>query len=441
MPIQFPSPIAQPIQDNPLRTAAEYASDYNKLDLQRSQNDVQLAHARDYMAQAQQREEVARQSALANKIAAGLPPDTPITVLSQVYKSAGLLDHSMKLDAAYAKQMQEKAQTEHYRGEANKISQDMAIKTGNALLDTVRSAPDVETLRASVQALDPTIVDAPKQQALLKHVDGLIASGKDYPTVQAMLVQQAIPTVKAMELKQQADQLARQEKADQERNLLGRDQMRSHEKIAGMVDARAREMNANTLADRALAREGKDAEKKAVTNDKAVKAYSDTLQKNGIPEFESALSELEGQIAKYPSGKAPGLGRCAGLVPDWMQGAEGENIRQALAAVKNTLLKSRSGSAVTENELRRFVDELGSGGFRSEATLREGINRIRTRFEKVKGNTAAGVNDDVKAQYEAQGGVPIVRGGASKATGIPAGIDPKDWEHMTPDEKKLWKKN
>jgi hypothetical protein len=155
--------------------------------------------------------------------------------------------------------------------------------------------------------------------------------------------------------------------------------------------------------------------KKAAANEKAVAKYSETLQKHGIPEFESALSELEGQIAKYPVGKAPGLGRGSGLVPDWLQGAEGENLRQALAGVKNVLLKSRSGAAVTESELRRFVEELGSGGFRSEETLRKGIERIRTRFETVKGNAVAGVNDEVKSQYEERGGMPISR--SSKSAG------------------------
>jgi hypothetical protein len=154
------------------------------------------------------------------------------------------------------------------------------------------------------------------------------------------------------------------------------------------------------------------AEEKRAVN---VRKYSETLQKHSIPEFEGALGELENVLSKYPKGKAPGLGRGAGLVPDWMQGAEGENIRQALAGVKNILLKARSGAAVTENELRRMVEELGSGGFRSEETLRAGIERIRKRFEHVKANAAAGVDDDVKGQYEEQGGVKIVRGGAKPA--------------------------
>jgi hypothetical protein len=174
-------------------------------------------------------------------------------------------------------------------------------------------------------------------------------------------------------------------------------------------------------ADKQAALEEKAAEKKKAGNDKAVVKYSDTLEKHGIPEFETALSALEGQLGKYPAGKAPGLGRGVGLIPDWMQGKEGENIRQALAAVKNTLLKARSGAAVTESELRRFVEELGSGGFRSEETLRTGIKRIRDRFEKVKENTVAGVNDDVKDQYEQQGGMRINRGNEPTLPKIPEG--------------------
>jgi hypothetical protein len=209
-----------------------------------------------------------------------------------------------------------------------------------------------------------------------------------------------------------------------------------------LVDARTRELQALRAEEVAQGKLSKEDDKKQGQRDKAVTQFASTLQKEGVPEFEGALSTLEDTLSKYPVGKAPGLGRVAGLVPDWMQGAEGENIRQALAAVKNTLLKARSGSAVTENELRRFVEELGSGGFRSETTLRNGVSRIRQRFEKVKANTVAGVADDVKQEYEARGGIPITRGGAVTPVNqeMPKGMDPEDWKHLTPDEKKLWKK-
>jgi hypothetical protein len=160
------------------------------------------------------------------------------------------------------------------------------------------------------------------------------------------------------------------------------------------------------------------ADKKEADKLKAVTKYSDTLQKHSIPDFEDALSSLEGLMAKYPVGQAPGLGKGVGLLPDWMQGQDAEEIRQALSGVSNVILKARSGAAVTSQELKRFVNELGSGGFRSEATLRKGIENVRNKFEKIKANAAAGVTDEVKSEYEANGGTPIMRGGAKPALSI-----------------------
>lgn len=175
-----------------------------------------------------------------------------------------------------------------------------------------------------------------------------------------------------------------------------------------LTDARQRDLNQLTKEDKETARA---TEKK----DKAVTDYSKTLQKEGIPDFEDALSTLEDKLSKYKPGQAPGVGRGAGLIPDFLQGQEAEDLTNSIAAVKNTLLKARSGSAVSESELRRLVQELGTGGFRSEETVRNAIKSIRSRFEKVKANVVAGVTDDVKTEYESRGGVPITRGGAKPA--------------------------
>lgn len=173
-----------------------------------------------------------------------------------------------------------------------------------------------------------------------------------------------------------------------------------------LVDARQRDLNTIT-------KEEKEAQRIKEKTDSAVTKYSDTLQKNEIPAFENALQTMEAEFAKYKEGSAPGVGRGAGLLPDWIQGTEAESLRNAIAAVQNIQIKARSGSAVSGSELARNVQELGTGGFRDEATLRKAMQRVRDTFEKVKANTAAGVTDDVKNEYEARGGVKITRGGNS----------------------------
>ena len=154
----------------------------------------------------------------------------------------------------------------------------------------------------------------------------------------------------------------------------------------------------------------KDEEKRAADIDRKVTRYSETLQKHGIPEFEDSLANLEGVFAEYDKGKVPGVGKAVGMLPAWMQGQEAERVNQAIAEVKNVLLKARSGAAVTDSELRRFVEELGTGGLRSEETVRLAVERIRKRFNDVKANAAAGVSDEVKNTYEERGGVVINRG-------------------------------
>jgi hypothetical protein len=188
-----------------------------------------------------------------------------------------------------------------------------------------------------------------------------------------------------------------------------------------LTDDRARDLNATTKTD-------KEAQRKEVANEKAVTKFSDTLQKEGIPEIEAALAGAEGAVGRYtekgPDGKPvnkpiPGMGRVTGLLPAGVLTEEGNDVRQSIAQIRNIILQARSGAAVTDQELRRMVEELGTG-FQSDDSLRRGLVKLRTRFEKVKQNIAAGVSDEVKQTYEQRGGVPITRGGAPAAADIDA---------------------
>jgi hypothetical protein len=56
---------------------------------------------------------------------------------------------------------------------------------------------------------------------------------------------------------------------------------------------------------------------------------------------------------------------------------EGKKNRQAIAGVRNTILKLRSGGAITENEQARLLNEIGEGLFKSDEQLRIGMRNIR----------------------------------------------------------------
>lgn len=183
-----------------------------------------------------------------------------------------------------------------------------------------------------------------------------------------------------------------------------------------LTDARARDLNVITKTDKAEAR-------KAADTDKAVTKFSDTLQKEGIPDLETAVAGAEGEIAKYKPGEVPGVGPAKNVAPDWLMSKEGKGVRQALAQVRNIVLSARSGAAVTDQELRRLVEELGTGVGKTEDDLRNGLAAIRARVEAIKENAAAGVSDDVLKTYTERGGLRVTRGkGAAKPSPTGSGF-------------------
>lgn len=175
-----------------------------------------------------------------------------------------------------------------------------------------------------------------------------------------------------------------------------------------MTDARTRELVSTTRSDAVSRRESEKLEA-------GVQKYASTLQKEGIPELETAVAAAEGALGRYKKGEVPGVGRLEGAIPSALLSDEGNDVRQAVATVRNIVLNARSGAAVTDQELRRMVEELGTGLGQSEDALRRGLQKVRDRLESIKANAAAGVTDDVKGLYEERGGVRIQRGGAKPA--------------------------
>lgn len=206
------------------------------------------------------------------------------------------------------------------------------------------------------------------------------------------------------------------------------------------VDARSRELNAN-------GKEIAAAAKKEAATDKDVTKFSNTLQKEGIPELETAVSGAEGAMGRYKKGEVPGIGAVKNALPAFMMSDEGKDVRQALAQVRNIVLSARSGAAVTDQELRRLVEEIGTGAGMTEDDIRKGLTKIRTRIDSIKTNAAAGVNDEVLKTYKDRGGIAINRGNAEAPTAPPKGpaagtvqdgyrfkggnpADPKSWEKV-----------
>jgi hypothetical protein len=182
-----------------------------------------------------------------------------------------------------------------------------------------------------------------------------------------------------------------------------------------MVDARTRELTGVT---RQIAADTKA----AAADEKAVNKFSATLQKEGIPELETAVSGAEGALGRYAPGQVPGIGALKNALPAALMTDEGKDVRQALAQVRNIVLSARSGAAVTDQELRRLVEEIGTGAGMSEADIRKGLAKVRARVDKIKENAAAGVNDEVLRTYQDRGGIAIKRGGKTAAAPTASGF-------------------
>jgi hypothetical protein len=176
--------------------------------------------------------------------------------------------------------------------------------------------------------------------------------------------------------------------------------------------------------------------------DKRINKFTTTLDKAGVPEFENSLALVNEVFTKYPKGDIPGFGRIDSLRPDWASSDDGVETRQKMQQAANVLLKSRSGAAVTESEMRRFLTEVSMGKFMSPEALRSGWANVQRTFDAKKANLLSGVNPDDLAEYNSRTGSNYSHGGKKPATpaatGAPAGVDPEVWKHMTPEERKLW---
>jgi hypothetical protein len=244
-----------------------------------------------------------------------------------------------------------------------------------------------------------------------KNVAGMPMDGNFDQWRQGQLVQ-------GMEMKQQIElQIRQAQQAETQRHNQATEGLtekgqRQALQIAQMNNERQRENNATARENAATNRQLAADAKKVAADEKAVTKYSDTLQKEGIPELETAVGGAEAVMNKYKKGEVPGIGALKNALPAAAMSDEGKDVRQALAQVRNIVLSARSGAAVTDQELRRLVEEIGTGVGMSEDDIRRGLGRVRARLETIKSNAAAGVSDEVKSTYEERGGVKVQRGGA-----------------------------
>lgn len=147
------------------------------------------------------------------------------------------------------------------------------------------------------------------------------------------------------------------------------------------------------------------ANKEDMQNQRMVAQLSKRAADEQIPLVETQLRTIEGALQQFTDAKGdvvkdvPGFGRMDSLVPNWAASTEALDLRQQVQSLANVVLKSRSGAAVTDNELRRFLVEAGSGKMMPEAQLVKGIRLMRQWFNAQKSNLRAGYAPGIVQSY------------------------------------------
>jgi hypothetical protein len=181
------------------------------------------------------------------------------------------------------------------------------------------------------------------------------------------------------------------------------------------------------------ARDKDNVDKEALKEKKQLDAYrvrfSTQLEKAGLPELESYIGTANKVLDQYKGKGIPGIGI---LDFSGRTTQEGSNVKQAIQAVKNTLLKARSGAAVTEPEADRLEQEM-FGPLATEESFRRGWASLQAAIANRRLNIEAGYDPLVVESYD-----EIRRNrsrGASGSFGTPekpieskAGVRPEDYD-------------
>lgn len=165
------------------------------------------------------------------------------------------------------------------------------------------------------------------------------------------------------------------------------------------------------------------ANKEQMQRERMVAQLSKRLTEEQVPLIETQLGAIEGSLRQYTDAKGgvtkdvPGFGRLDSLVPNFAASTDALDLRQQVQGLANVVLKSRSGAAVTDQELRRFLVEAGNGKLMPESQLVKGIQAMRKWFDAQKINIRGGYSPEVVDAY--YGNAPensgLLGGGAPKA--------------------------
>lgn len=121
-----------------------------------------------------------------------------------------------------------------------------------------------------------------------------------------------------------------------------------------------------------------------------------------LEELDKAVGGIENVESKE---SLPGVGPLAGLAPDVMLSDQGSVIRQHARGLVADLIKLQSGTAASEKEVDRKMEELGMGAGSKEVSFRRGILNVRNQLVQKLKSTEAAFKPEVVEAFRSRGGV------------------------------------
>lgn len=179
-----------------------------------------------------------------------------------------------------------------------------------------------------------------------------------------------------------------------------------------LIEAETNKQNAATKADEKV--------------DAQTKELQEAYDKAGGPQFYSKYDEAKAIMSKY--GKdLPGIGALDGRLPERLLSEDGRNLQGAVGSMLAEYRKGITGAGMSDSERVEYGQITGLLYSNSEASVRQGVDRLRRAMDARVQSIAGGYKPEAVARYA--GRVPdfnlAVLGGerTTPTAALPAGPD------------------
>lgn len=130
----------------------------------------------------------------------------------------------------------------------------------------------------------------------------------------------------------------------------------------------------------------------------SIKNIENLLKPYAKKNKDEKLSLMEGK-------NIPGFGEIESLPrPGFTRSKEARVLRQEAANLRNKVLNAVGGKNLTSNEVMYALDAIGTGAFKTEEELINGLNIIKDAYKADMGNFAKSVTPEAKNLYESRSG-------------------------------------